>query len=305
MWGTDFYSNSEPAGEIIFARRTAASNSFESYNFPVGYSGAQGGNCPTQDLVDAYDMTNGKSIDEEGSGYDPQDPYTGRDPRFAMTIAHNGDAWPTDISNTSYSALQTYTGGYHARPRVSYATPTSYYLKKYCNSSQILRSGYSTTSAHGWLTYRLGGAYLDYAEALFQWFKSQGNSNAADATSSEMASKTRQRVSMPAFATGLSNEQFWTKYKNERRVELAFEGHRFYDVRRWKEDGNKFMTIHRMVITPVYAEDGTTIESYTYNVEAVTRGNGQWLDKWNLFPIAQTEIMKSGGALTQNPGWGE
>ena len=120
-----------------------------------------------------------------------------------------------------------------------------------------------------------------------------------------MASKTRQRVSMPAFATGLSNEQFWTKYKNERRVELAFEGHRFYDVRRWKEDGNKFMTIHRMVITPVYAEDGTTIESYTYNVEAVTRGNGQWLDKWNLFPIAQTEIMKSGGALTQNPGWGE
>jgi len=310
LWASDFYSNSDPAGEIIFARRTAASNSFEGYNFPVGYSSGKGGNCPTQDMVDAYNMTNGKMIGDADSGYDPQNPYTNRDPRFGMTIAHNGDVWPNDIINTAYTSLQTFTGGYHARPRVSYATPTSYYLKKYCNPSQILRSGYSTTSAHGWLTYRLGGAYLDYAEALFQYFKSQGNSNAADATNSEftksarqMASMTRQRVNMPALPTGLSNDEFWTRYKNERQVELAFEGHRFYDIRRWKEDGNKFMNIHRMVITPVYAEDGTTIASYTYQTVAVTRGNGQWQEKWNLFPISQTEIMKSGGALEQNPGW--
>lgn len=310
LWASDFYSNSDPAGEIIFARRTAASNSFESYNFPVGYSSGKGGNCPTQDMVDAYNMTNGKMIGDADSGYDPQDPYTNRDPRFGMTIAHNGDVWPNDITNTAVTSLQTFTGGYHARPRVSYATPTSYYLKKYCNPSQILRSGYSTTSAHGWLTYRLGGAYLDYAEALFQYFKSQGNSNAADATNSEftksarqMASMTRQRVNMPALPTGLSNDEFWIRYKNERQVELAFEGHRFYDIRRWKEDGNKFMNIHRMVITPVYAEDGTTIASYTYQTVAVTRGNGQWQEKWNLFPISQTEIMKSGGALEQNPGW--
>lgn len=310
LWASDFYSNSDPAGEIIFARRTAASNSFEGYNFPVGYSSGKGGNCPTQDMVDAYNMTNGKMIGDADSGYDPQDPYTNRDPRFGMTIAHNGDVWPNDIINTAYTSLQTFTGGYHARPRVSYATPTSYYLKKYCNPSQILRSGYSTTSAHGWLTYRLGGAYLDYAEALFQYFKSQGNINAADATNSEftksarqMASMTRQRVNMPALPTGLKNEEFWTRYKNERQVELAFEGHRFYDIRRWKEDGNKFMNIHRMVITPIYAEDGTTIASYTYQTVAVTRGNGQWQEKWNLFPISQTEIMKSGGALEQNPGW--
>ena len=310
LWASDFYSNSDPAGEIIFARRTAASNSFEGYNFPVGYSSGKGGNCPTQDMVDAYNMTNGKMIGDADSGYDPQNPYTNRDPRFGMTIAHNGDVWPNDIINTAYTSLQTFTGGYHARPRVSYATPTSYYLKKYCNPSQILRSGYSTTSAHGWLTYRLGGAYLDYAEALFQYFKSQGNGNAADATNGEftksarqMASMTRQRVNMPALPTGLSNDEFWTRYKNERQVELAFEGHRFYDIRRWKEDGNKFMNIHRMVITPVYAEDGTTIASYTYQTVAVTRGNGQWQEKWNLFPISQTEIMKSGGALEQNPGW--
>ena len=137
LWASDFYSNSDPAGEIIFARRTAASNSFEGYNFPVGYSSGKGGNCPTQDMVDAYNMTNGKMIGDADSGYDPQNPYNNRDPRFGMTIAHNGDAWPNDITNTAYTSLQTFVGGYHARPRVSYATPTSYYLKKYCNPSQV------------------------------------------------------------------------------------------------------------------------------------------------------------------------
>ena len=315
LWGNssnEFYSDAEFYKEVLFGRRVAASNSFEGYNFPVGYSSGKGGNCPTQDLVDAYNMTNGMMIDEAGSGYDAQDPYANRDPRFEMTVAHNGDAWPKDISNTSYATLQTYVGGYHARPRTSYATPSSYYLKKLCNTSQILRSGYSTTSAHVWLTFRTGAAYLNYAEALFQYFKAQGNANAADATDSEfphsareMASKTRQRVGMPAFATGMSNTEFWTRYKNERMVELAFEGHRFYDVRRWKEDGDKFMNIHRMEITQNITTDANDNEviTYSYNVVPFTRGNGQWQEKWNLFPIPQTEVMKSGSAITQNPGW--
>ena len=100
------------------------------------------------------------------------------------------------------------------------------------------------------------------------------------------------------------NDTFWKRYKNERQVELAFEGHRFYDIRRWKEDGDKFMNIHRMEITvATYAADGVTPATYTYKVVPVTRGTGKWQDKWNLFPISQTEIMKSGGAMTQNPGW--
>ena len=112
-----------------------------------------------------------------------------------------------------------------------------------------------------------------------------------------MASMTRTRSGMPGFAIGMSNDEFWAKYKNERRVELAFEGHRFYDVRRWMEDGDKFMNIHRMEITK--NEDGT----FTYNKVAVTRGDGQWQTKWNLFPFSQTEIMKSGNAIVQNEGW--
>lgn len=327
LWATDYYSNAQSTKEILFARRTASASTFEGYNFPAGYSSGQGGNCPTQDLVDAFECTDGKSI-SESSLYDPQNPYANRDIRLTQTVAVNGEAWPNDLAsyNSNYPVLETYAGGYHSRTgssaAKSYATTTGYYLKKFCNANQILkaRSGVSvTTSPHGWLTFRMGGMYLNYAEALYQYFKACGNSNAADATgevsytdasgvkhsvtisstqtAAAMASKTRTRSGMPAFATGLSNDEFWAKYKNERMVELAFEGHRFYDVRRWMEDGDKFMNIHRMNITK--NDDGT----FTYQTVAVTRGNGQWQTKWNLFPFSQTEIMKSNGAIKQNTGW--
>lgn len=327
LWGTEYYSDASSTKEILFARRTASSSSFEGYNFPVGYSSGQGGNCPTQDLVDAFECTDGKSI-AESSLYDATNPYANRDPRLNKTVALNGEKWPNDLAdyNSEHPTIETYTGGYHSRTGnaagKAYATTTGYYLKKFCNADQILRgrSGTAaTTSPHGWLTFRMGGMYLNYAEALFQYFKACGNDNAADAsgavvitdeegnqttvnvpatqTAAKMASKTRLRSGMPAIATGMSNEAFWEKYKNERRVELAFEGHRFYDVRRWMEDGDKFMNIHRMEITK--NEDG----SYIYNKVAVTRGDGQWESKWNLFPFSQTEILKSNHAIQQNPGW--
>ena len=323
LWATDFYTN-KSYNEQLFTRRTSTARTFESYNFPTGYSSAQGGNCPTQDLVDAFECTDGLSISESPL-YDPTHPYANRDPRLSYTVAVNGEAWPNDLANTSYTTLETYDGGYHSRTGgasgKAYATPTGYYLKKFCNPSQILRSGYQTTSAHGWLTFRLGGMYLNFAEALFQYAKAVGAANAADATgrieyidpegnahtvfitaaqtARAMASKTRQRagVGMPAFPENLSNDAFWAKYKNERRVELAFEGHRFYDVRRWMEDGDKFMNIHYMQITR--SDDG----SLTYETMPYTRGDGQWQSRWNLFPFSQTEIMKSGGAIEQNPGW--
>lgn len=327
LWGTEYYSDASSTKEILFARRTASSSSFEGYNFPVGYSSGQGGNCPTQDLVDAFECTDGKSI-AESSLYDATNPYANRDPRLNKTVALNGEKWPNDLAdyNSEHPTIETYTGGYHSRTGnaagKAYATTTGYYLKKFCNADQILRgrSGTAaTTSPHGWLTFRMGGMYLNYAEALYQYFKACGNTNAADAsgavvitdeegnqttvnvpatqTAAKMASKTRLRSGMPAIATGMSNEAFWEKYKNERRVELAFEGHRFYDVRRWMEDGDKFMNIHRMEITK--NEDG----SYVYNKVAVTRGDGQWESKWNLFPFSQTEILKSNHAIQQNPGW--
>ena len=100
LWNISYISDPQCYKEILFARRTAAANTFESYNFPVGYSSGQGGNCPTQDFVDAFDCTDGLPITESPL-YDPQNPYANRDPRLEMTVAHNGDLWPAITSRSS------------------------------------------------------------------------------------------------------------------------------------------------------------------------------------------------------------
>ena len=288
LWGTDNWKSAE----MIFVRRVGDSQSLESTNFPIGVEGGHSGNCPTQTLVDAYQMkSTGKLWNETGSGYDSQNPYLGRDPRLAMTIAINGDkGWPAYNS----LPLQTYYGGVNGEP-IAGATPTGYYLKKYLDSSVNLTSGNSTTKRHSWITYRLGEFYLDYAEAVFKYLGS------ADVTSIEFPMsaraavnviRSRSDVQMPALSSGLSPADFWMQYEDERMVELAFEGHRFWDLRRWKE-GDKLKNVTEMAITQ--NSDGTY--SYRRRVE-----NRSWSDKMYLFPIPQSELLKNPN-LTQNPSW--
>lgn len=291
IWGAQNWQSKE----AIFVRRlpdTGGTNVLEQRNFPVGVEGGNSGNCPTQTLVDAYQMkATGKFWDEDGSGFDPGNPYEGRDPRFEMSIVKNGDTrWPS--YNTQ--PIQTYVGGANGAP-IAGATPTGYYLKKLLDSSIDLRPGTTTRSRHSWITFRLGEFYLNYAEAVFRYLGS------ADATSAEFplsareavnVIRNRQGVEMPPLETGLSNDDFWKRYTNERMVELAFEGHRFWDVRRWKE-GEKFSSIDRMRITR------NTDGSYTYTR---TTQNRMWDDKMYLFPIPQAERLKNPN-LTQNPGY--
>ncbi|MDI9551205.1 MAG: RagB/SusD family nutrient uptake outer membrane protein [Bacteroidota bacterium] len=295
LWSTQNYTTASITKEIIFARRyftsTNGDHLVEGYNYPVGIEGGEGGNCPTQNLVDAYDMKNGKAIDENGSGYNENNPYADRDPRLNLTVAVNGSTWPT---YSGASPLQTYEGGANGQP-LSGATTTGYYLKKLCHGEiSLASSGRVKNNFHSYVIFRMGGVYLDYAEAVFRWLGS------ADATSSEFpmsareaASKTRVRAGLPAFVSGLSNEVFWTKYKKERMVELAFEGHRFWDVRRWKEAKQYFTSVTEMKITK------NVDDSFSYTRHNVSR---LWDDKMYLFPIPQTEILKNGN-LTQNPGW--
>ncbi len=294
LWGTSNWTNKE----MIFMRRYYGSsgtdsNVLEGYNYPVGIDGGNSGNCPTQTLVDAYEMqATGKLWDEEGSGYDPANPYKGRDPRLSMTVVKNGDTkWP------SYNTMpiQTYYGGANGEP-VSGATPTGYYLRKYLDSAIDMRATSSKkTSKHTWITYRLGEFYLNYAEAVFKYLGS------ADAVSAEFPMSAREAVNiirnradvkMPELPVGLSTDEFWKKYTNERMVELAFEGHRFWDIRRWKE-GKGMKSITEMKITK--NADGT----YTYTRNIKERS---WDDKMYFFPIPQLELLKNKN-LTQNTGW--
>ena len=293
LWTKNNYKDA--TSEIIFGRRAdRESSSMETSNFPAGLENCKGGNCPTQNLVDAYEMVDGKPWDQSAF-YDPANPCANRDPRLAATIAVNGETgWPA----WNEAPLETFQGGANGEP-VNGGTPTGYYLKKYCQGDIDPRSNSTNKSAyHTWITFRLGEFYLNYAEAVFRYLGS------ADATSAEFplsareaASRTRARksVNMPPFPTGMSNDEFWTKYKNERMVELAFEGHRFWDVRRWKEADKYFRSITEMKITR--QADGT----FAYTRKEVAR---QWDDKMYFFPIPQAAKLKNPN-LGQTPGWGD
>ena len=273
--------------EIIFSRRVAASNAFEKYNYPIGMENAGGGNCPTQNLVDAYEMTNGKAINEAGSGYDPQDPYKNRDARLAMTVAVNGEQWP------NAAALETFEGGANSSS-VTYGTPTGYYLKKYINQGTIIAKTGSNSFAHAWVIFRLAEFYLDYAEAALNY---TGSGYVAPEglpmTAAQAINVVRTRAKQPDIAKGLSFDAFKKKYENERFVELAFEGHRFFDLRRWKEAPEYLKTIRGMKITR--QDDGTM------KYEEQTIDTRTWNDKWYLFPLPQKDVLNCN--YKQNDGW--
>ena len=275
--GNTNWSDANATGEIIFGRRMPTENrTFETNNFPVGISGAGagggGGNCPSQNLVEAY---------EDG------------DKRFEQTVACNGDSWP----NANTVPLETYIGGVNGLP-AAFATPTSYYLKKYVTESVQIAGNGANTCKHVWVTFRLGEFYLNYAEALMNlagdgYTAPSGYSSSA--TAAYYINEIRKRAGLGEIEAGLSAADFKARYEKERFVELAFEGHRFFDVRRWKEADKYFKTIYGLEITK-NADD-----TFTETKKVVE--NRLWDDKMYLFPIPQSEILKSGGALTQNPGW--
>lgn len=295
LFTSDNYMNAESTKELIFARRVAASNTFEKYNFPISINAAQGGNCPTENLVSAYEMKNGLPIDDPNSGYDEQNPYEGRDARLAATVAVNGEKWPTTLP---HDGLETWVGGSDSRS-TTYGTPTGYYLKKYVNGETKISGTGTTTTTHTWHLFRLGQVYLDYAEALFNYCGSGYDvPEGFTMSAAEAINTVRKRAGQPDLPAGLGKDEFLKRYENERFVELAFEGHRMFDVRRWMKAPQYFVDIKVMEITK--NGDQLTYKP-TLNPSYITKRSWKG-DYMYLWPIPQAEVLKS-GALTQNPGW--
>ena len=285
LWGHDAFFNPE----LIFGLGRGESNSFEMANYPIGIENGASGNCPTQSFVDQYEFQdNGQTF---GSRYPGSidlksvDPYEGLDPRFALTVVKNGDQWPSNGSQKR--TIETFVGGFNASPKYG-ATPTGYYLKKYVDGSCVTTADNQTTRRHTWILFRLGEFYLDYAEAVFN---ATGSANDATfgMTANEAVNVLRKRsdIQMPPFTE--DGDAWVERYERERLVELAFENHRFWDVRRWKKGDKYFRNIQVASIS----------NSLELTRSSVTR---QWDDKYYFYPIPQTELKKNPN-LTQNPGW--
>jgi hypothetical protein len=267
------------------------------------------GPCPTQELVDSYEMlaTGEPPItgyrDEQhldpvinaASGYDPENPYEGRDPRFYATIYYNGA--PRTLPADGAPTVNTCAGapdGITAADRRT--TRTGYYLRKYNN----WKSDRDNNVDGAVRLLRMAEIYLNFAETAYQLHGPDveieiGRNYRISARGAVDA--VRERAGMKPFPAGLSKEAFEKKYRNERRVELAFEEHRFFDVRRWNILGETEHYLTGMSIAPNGA-------GFTYTRIGFERAS--WGDKYYLYPLPQNEAIKMRthtGVNWQNPGW--
>ncbi len=285
LWGHEAFFNPE----IIFGIGRGEDNAFEMANYPVGVENGASGNCPTQSFVDQYEyQDNGQTFKERYPGsidLNTVNPYEGLDPRFALTVVKDGDEWPNN--GAQKKTMEIFYGGFNALPKYG-ATPTGYYLKKYVDGSCVTTADNQTRRRHTWIVFRLGEFYLNYAEAVFN---ATGSANDATygMTANEAVNVLRNRadIMMPEF-----NEDggAWVeRYERERLVELAFENHRFWDVRRWKKGEQYFK----------YVDVANISSSRQLTRSTETR---KWENKYYFYPIPQTELKKNGN-LVQNPGW--
>lgn len=273
--------------ELIFETRQNFSNSFEAANFPVGFEGGNTGTCPTQNLVEAYEMQKtGKGINEQGSGFKSNNPYADRDPRMYETILYNGAPW----KNLN---IEVWYGGLNGPPNEK-ATKTGYYLKKYVIESISLSPISSTTKQHTWVLFRYGEVLLNYAEAMNEVYGPNATgSGILQMTANEAINLIRFRAKMPEFPVGMTKEVFRQKLRNERRVELAFEDSRFWDIRRWKIGSST---------TAIYGINVNKSNSKEISYAKKLVETRIWDDKMNLYPISQNELYINKN-LSQNLNW--
>ena len=280
-----FKSKNYNSKEVILCRPTGTSKTFEQANYPMGVTGGNTTTCPTENLASAFEMKDGRAFDWN----DPTmkaNPYKDRDPRFYLTIVHNGMLWPAK------KAVDISEGGANGLPLTN-ATTTGYYLRKYVDNSISFEAG-STTAAthHNWILFRYAEVLLNYAEAMIHV---NGNCDYKDATytmsAREALNAVRKRAGIPEVAA-CSQDEFLTRVKHERRVEMAFEGQRFWVLRRWKNlDETK--NIYAVRITH---HDG--VLSY----EKTLLSERSVSNKLYFYPIANVELFKN-KKLVQNSGW--
>ncbi len=282
--------------EYIFElMRPTGNNDLETMCLPPSRNGNGTGSFPYQGLVDAFPMRNGKPITDPSSGYDPNDPYKDRDPRLAYSVIRdqtvllvrtgngqaNGSA-PVNIFMGNYNGIGT------GQDAVHQGTLTGYYNNKMLDPA-ALSSSISFGTNRVMPLMRYAEVLLNYAEAANEYEGPTANVYAA-------VEAIRQRAGLDPYQlpAGLTREQMRGWIQQERRIELAYEGHRFWDVRRWKiapqteNIQSEGMEVNR---------NGNTVAYKRFNV---TKHN--FRPAMYLWPFPISETGKS-PELVQNPGY--
>lgn len=277
-------------------------NAMERYNYPIGAPlGGQAVTAPSQNLVDAFETADGSPFVWGNADVRTANPYSGRDVRLRQIIAYNNTVYGKNSDNTD-RLVETYEGGSDAIGVKAGATTTGYYLKKYAVTNFNLAVS-TNVKPKAWILMRAEEVLLNFAEAMNEAYgpdvKPAINGVPAFLSAREAVNRIRVRVNLPNIFLGSSQEAMRNRIRNERRVELAFEEQRPFDVRRWRllddpVEKAKYNEIYGIKVV----KEG---DVYTYQKFLVEKR--VFDEKMYLYPIPQDEINKSNGALTQNPGW--
>jgi starch-binding outer membrane protein, SusD/RagB family len=263
---------------------------------PPPLGGEAGISSPAANYVNNFGMANGLPLDATGSGYDINDPWTGRDPRFYKCITYDGVRMIQGTGNADYRYANLYNGGNLRRDND--ASRTGYLVRKYvtnkCNSVDNEWNNINIIIPY----VRLADVYLMYAEAVLHGYGTPGSSHPGYLTATEAVNKIRERATMPPIDARYlaSKEDFMDELIRERAVELAFEGLRWHDLRRWMIAGQKKYK-EKTAIDFDRGADGKPINLRERLV--VTRVFEQ-KHNWLPLPTNQVNLYPSFG---QNPGW--
>lgn len=263
------------SSETIYAVRSWQANTMEANNYPITTQGGKSGATPSHNLVAAYEYVGTP---------DPTDPYANRDPRLAASIVTNGSTWNGRTIDQS-------AGGSDDMAKAN-TSKTGYYLKKFLTDGLNLTQG--ATAQHNWVAYRWAEVLLNYAEAVNEAYGPDVVPAGFAMSAREALQQVRNRASadLPA-VTASDKDSFRKAVKHERRVELAFEDHRYWDLLRWKD---AMEVLNNPILGVKVAKNGNT---FSYEVaEVATR---TFYERNYYLPFLRSEIENSNNTLEQNP----
>lgn len=279
--------------EILWRSDIVETLTKETDNYPPSLYG-KGRVNPTQNLVDAFPMANGYPISMTESGYDENDPYNNRDPRLKEYIICNGDTYKdTEIITATYGsnndALNKESG---------YSTRTGYYMKKLLRTDCNPNPSYNTPQKIYSSYIRYTELYLDYAEAANEaWGPKGQGTHSYSAYDIIKAIRNRAGITDDRYLDECvtDKDKMSELIRNERRIELCFENHRFYDLRRWKVDLSLLTEQAKGV--SISQGSGNVLKYNYMDVESRS-----YKDYMYYGPIPYNETLKY-DQLKQNQGW--
>ena len=293
LWYTAEEIGNDPAkaeyhAEIIWRGNNESNSSREENNFPPSLYG-KGRVNPTQNLVDAFPMANGYPINNGNSGYDPSNPYAGRDPRLEAYIVVNGSTLGVNNDVINTTADSDNKDGIDKEAGVS--TRTGYYMRKLLRSDVNPNAASKVDKPHYTTRIRYTEIFLAYAEAANEaWGPKNDNGNGFSAYDVIKALRNRAGITDTSYLDecAASKESMRDLIRNERRIELCFENKRFWDLRRWNANLNE--TVYGMKISG---------NSYDPNFEVEKR---DFRDYMIYGPLPYSDVLKFSN-LEQNAGW--